>query len=211
MKELFYNGIQYRKSEEFCQIVRELEGSPYVLLLSNPEKAVIHLRSGWNPKLETHVGYASHYVKFLYCGHVFYVQGSDYYPFTDENYPGRFNFIAYERIGRTRAVQRSYYEKYESLESVRKWMKSPFQRIKGVTPTEMGLRIREQQAASIDSRVRSIGGARETAVLDANPVFLQSETWNDDHKVVHVIAGKGDDSGHWDGFDFDLVTRQICG
>lgn len=207
MKDWFYDRIKYEEDLEFCEIMHELEQSPCVLLLSDPEMAKIHLRR----TEEMHIGYDRHYVKFLYCGHVFYVQSSDYYPFTDENYPGRFNFIAYERIGRTRAVQRSYYEKYENLESVRKWMKSPFQRIKGVTPTEMGLRIREQQAASIDSRVRSIGGARETAVLDANPMFLQSETWNDDHKVVHVIAGKGDDSGHWDGFDFDLVTRQICG
>lgn len=207
MKGRFYNRLLYEKDLAFCEIMQELEKNPHVLLLFEPEKEKVCLQKSD----ESHIGYARHYVKFLYSGYVFYVQSTDFYPFTDENHPGQFNFIAFERIGKTKVIQRSYNEKYENLESVLNWVKSPCRRIPGVFPKDMGLRVGEQQANAIEFAVRRIGGAREKAVLDASPVFLRSETWNTEHQVVRVIAGLGDYSGHWNGFNFDLVTKMICG
>ena len=130
MKELFYSGVMLQKDLEFCEIMRELEENHQVLLLSCPEKCLIHhmSRETLSQNIEyvrmgeTHTGFARYYVTFLYRGYVFCIQSSMNYPFTDENYPGRFNFIAYERVGMEKKLQCSYFEKYEDLASIREWI-----------------------------------------------------------------------------------------
>lgn len=216
MKELFYNSVLFAMDAEFCEIMRELEKNSHVLLLSEPEKAIVHLRYGRNwydrsSDKDSHIGYATHYVSFLYDGRIFYIQSSDCYPFVDENYLGRFNFICYERVGKAQMEQYSYYEKYENLESVREWLQQCHKGISGANRRLIDLYVNEPQALFIDSCVRRIGGAREKAVLNASPVFLHAETWNKEHRIVHVISSECDHDGHSDSFEFDLVTKQICG
>ena len=55
------------------------------------------------------------------------------------------------------------------------------------------------------------GAFREKHIL-RNPHYLQqSETWNDEHKVIHVIDQRIDKTGHSDSYDVDLITGDICG
>lgn len=53
-------------------------------------------------------------------------------------------------------------------------------------------------------------GAREKAVLNSPHIFEQGETWNDDHKVIYILAADTGADGYRDGFGVDLVTRSIC-
>lgn len=223
MKELFYSGVMLQKDLEFCDIIRELKKNPQVLLLTCPEKRVIHHMecemkghsSVCHRTGKAHIGYATYYVTFMYRGYIFCIQSSTHYPFTDENYPGRFNFIAYERVGMEKKLQCSYFEKYEDLASIREWISHHKKRsIRYASVLHIDPYIESRHTSRICEIVDRNGGFREKKILDSFPVFLKSETWNDDHKVVRVITG--DESsystdGHRDSFDFDLVTNKICG
>lgn len=219
MKERFYSGMELQKDLEFCKIMSELMEDPHVLLLSEPEHVIVHHKKcdSRNSSLshdtnETHFGYDRHYVTFLYEGHIFYVQAAEYYPFTDENYPGRFNFIAHRRFGMTKMKQCSYYEKYQSLESIQEWLGRRCARtMRGAPERKISIRIGEGHAERIAGFVRYLGGVREKRIMESNPVFLESETWNDDHKVVKIISGDSVIDGYRMSFDFDLVTNRICG
>ena len=68
----------------------------------------------------------------------------------------------------------------------------------------------------LDRAVRRIvareGGYRERTILrvdhDTEP---DPDTWNQDHKVVHVTARTADEDGYRPGFAVDLVAGIICG
>lgn len=58
------------------------------------------------------------------------------------------------------------------------------------------------------------GEFREHYVLEGlNGKFTieQSETWNDEHKVLNVLSGEENPDGYRSGFAVDLVTKSICG
>lgn len=219
MKDRFYNGITLEKDLEFCKIMQELEQNPHVLLLSIPESCLIHHMvrtphslSGFDETGETHVGYGARYVTFAHKGFVFYVQAGTYYPFTDENFPGKFNFLVYRRIGRAQRVQCSYFEAYDGFQSISEWLehRRP-KRIPNAPTRNIDSAISEGNAKQILRCVSIHGGAREKAVTSANPWFLPTETWNNDHKVVRVVSDNPDPDGHRGTFEFDLVTQTICG
>lgn len=68
----------------------------------------------------------------------------------------------------------------------------------------------------LETAVRDIvsnrGGNREREILKRPHDYMPDpETWNRDHKVVHVLCRDGDESGHRPGFEIDLVTGIICG
>lgn len=220
-KELFYYGLNLEEDEEFCMIMQELNEDPRALILKEPEQVLIHHMKGapecirWGENRDTgesHVGYARHYVRFAYGGYIFYVEPSPYYPFADENHPGRFNFNVYKRVGSACMEQCSYCEKYEGFHSVLGWLahSSP-RKIKGAPLKRIDINITEGCVSQIIRIVSLRGGIREKEILRANPLFLSSETWNDEHKVVRVISGQSSSDGHRDSFEFDSVTFQICG
>lgn len=55
------------------------------------------------------------------------------------------------------------------------------------------------------------GGFREKEIFSRPHTIVQSETWNDEHKVVHIISDIEDTSGHKDSYSVDIVTESICG
>ena len=55
------------------------------------------------------------------------------------------------------------------------------------------------------------GGYREKDILRNPHVIERGETWNADHKVVHVLEAMPDLDGYRAGFAVDLVTRSIVG
>lgn len=57
----------------------------------------------------------------------------------------------------------------------------------------------------------TLGGFREKEILRNPHRMEKSETWNDDHKVVNIIANETDASGHADAYSVDVVTGRICG
>lgn len=63
----------------------------------------------------------------------------------------------------------------------------------------------------VSAIVRREGGYREHEIWNKPHTMEQSETWNDAHKVVNVLAMEPDEDGYFPGFAVDLVTKSICG
>lgn len=63
----------------------------------------------------------------------------------------------------------------------------------------------------ISAIVRCEGGFREWNIWHNPHTIEKGETWNNDHKVVNVLAAAPDDDGYFPGFAVDLVTKSICG
>lgn len=63
----------------------------------------------------------------------------------------------------------------------------------------------------ISAIVRCEGGFREWNIWYNPHTIEKGETWNNDHKVVNVLAATPDDDGYFPGFAVDLVTKSICG
>ena len=59
--------------------------------------------------------------------------------------------------------------------------------------------------------VKTQGGYRERAIMDAPHTVERAETWNTAHKVVNVLEVAADIDGYRAGFAVDLVTRSIVG
>lgn len=55
------------------------------------------------------------------------------------------------------------------------------------------------------------GGFREKDILNNPYEITRSETWNDRHKVIDIIATVPEQDGYHAGFQIDLVTKSICG
>lgn len=70
---------------------------------------------------------------------------------------------------------------------------------------------RELYRGIVAAIVRREGGCREKTIWNKPHAMEQSETWNEDHKVVNVLASEPDEDGYFPGFAIDLVTRSICG
>ena len=55
------------------------------------------------------------------------------------------------------------------------------------------------------------GGFRERDIYYHPHLLARTDTWNDEHKVVHVISDYTDSDGHSDSFAVDIATGRICG
>lgn len=65
--------------------------------------------------------------------------------------------------------------------------------------------------AAVNRIIRTQGGYREKAVLEAPHEYQRGETWNASHKVVNVIETAPDIDGYCAGCAVDIVTRSIVG
>lgn len=63
----------------------------------------------------------------------------------------------------------------------------------------------------ISAIVRREGGYREREIWYKPHTMEQGETWNNEHKIVNVLATEPDEDGYFPGFAVDIVTRLICG
>lgn len=63
----------------------------------------------------------------------------------------------------------------------------------------------------ISAIVRHEGGYREQEIWKKPHTIKKSETWNNAHKVVDILALKPEKDGYFPSFAVDLVTRSICG
>lgn len=65
--------------------------------------------------------------------------------------------------------------------------------------------------AAVNNIIKTQGGYREKAVLEAPHEYQRGETWNASHKVVNVIETAPDIDGYCAGCAVDIVTRSIVG
>lgn len=147
------------------------------------------------------------YVKFVYEGYLFYIQSSAYYPFTDENYPGKWVYVVSEITGINEQAQITYYEAYTGFDS----LKLPRSRSKRLTQGQK-IDVLMNNAEYICKQVIATkAGAREREFVRNGAFMAKGSTWNDEHKVVEILRTKADPDGYFPGFQIDIVTRSICG
>lgn len=222
MKERFYSNLSLEKDLRFCKYIEELRNHPGVVIISLAEECLVHEmktdpRYGFSRPMidtgKTHVGYDMHYVFFYYRGKFWYMQPGEYYPFTNDNFPGEFNFIPYIRSGKTFGIQADYYNAYEGIASLDMYKPHGHNGlfgIKGASARQIDWRLPNDTESLIDTAVYVRGGYREREIWN-DPIVVRAETWNNEHKVVNVYAAKLDEDGHRDSFAVDLVTGSICG
>ncbi len=119
MKELFYQGIRLDEDFEMIGYLQEIQNNPEILLLDVPEEHLVHemeyvntYNSERRDTGRTHIGYYYHYFTFYYRGYIVCVSSATFYPFTDVNSPGRYNFVLYERVGLCYKRQLTYIAQY---------------------------------------------------------------------------------------------------
>jgi hypothetical protein len=218
-KKLYYAGIALQKDLEFCEILKEVENTKDVYILSKPEKHTVvemeYIKGFSNKRKETgktHTGYDYHYIIFLYKGLVFSVNPATYYPFTDENDPGQWNFVVYQLTTPATKQQATYSIKYENIKSIDNYISNNnFKVLKGTNKQYIHLGITSTTETIIKNIVNRVGGYREKEVYNNGCFFDKSETWNNDHKVINVLSVSPDADGYRAGFAVDIVTGDICG
>lgn len=65
--------------------------------------------------------------------------------------------------------------------------------------------------ATVNAVIRTQGGYREKAILEAPHEYQRGETWNASHKVVNVVETTPEADGYCSGCAVDIVTRSIVG
>lgn len=215
---LYYAGLKLEEDRRFCALVAELKASPEVFITKEAEHELIHVceydANGCDrhDTGETYEGYYYHYVFFIYRGFCFHIEPSMYYPFTDENHPGMFNFIPYA-LSCTGMRQTDYFNAYEGLSSLDKWIEKGRYPLPDVPFKPLYSQFQGCMTSTLE-KITSItmnkGGFREKSIFPRS-FARPTETWNNEHKVVEVLSLYPDADGHWNSYEVDLVTRIICG
>ena len=220
MKKLYYAGLALQKDLEFCEIVKEIEGAPGVYVLNKPEQyEVIEMKYKNNFTSErietglTHIGYDYHFITFLYQGIVFTVDAASYYPFTDSNDPGQWNFRARQLTSPATSTQATYNIKYEDFNSIEKFTQThkTIKPLKGCNKQNIDIHIHYGVERQIKEIVTRHGGNREKEIYKNGCFFERGGTWNNEHKVINVLNIYPGPDGYRDGFAVDLITGDICG
>lgn len=179
--------IQAQKATEFATISKDIEGLEGAYILSN------------NAEYQ--------YISFVYDGKLYYIQAATYYPFTDENHLGKWNFIVSSIDGINTKSQRTYYHAYDGVDSLKsyKWYNKP------LTSAQKIDVLLNNYECIVKQVVVKNGGYREKAIIKNGAFMVKGETWNNEHKVIEILSIIPDADGYRDGFQVDCVTGSICG
>lgn len=180
--------IRETKQAECRQIIDEISKQPGVYVLEAKNDSF-------------------NYITFVYEGYLFYIQSSEYYPFTDENYPGPWVYTVSKITGINEKAQITYFEKYSGFDSL--IINRPH--VRPLTKNQK-INVLMNGAEYICKRVIATHGSeRERDIIRKGAFMAKGETWNDDHKVVEILRTKANPDGYFPGFQIDIVTRSICG
>lgn len=192
-------SIEQEKNAKFLEFLNEAEKSPRVYVFDrgiDRQNGAISVR----------------YLTMEYEGFIFSVFASEYYPFTDDNHPGKFNFVAYERADSIYMVQASYFVAYNGIISLDNWIENGRRISRSIyNRTPICIPVNYEDVFLLERYVEKYGGFRERTIIEQNPLFIPSGTWNREHRVVDVVSTVPDTTGRRDSFSFDLVTKKICG
>lgn len=164
MRELYLAGTQLAKDLAFCKLVDEIERNPMTRVIKKSEPCIVHemtYAGRFYDRVDTgftHIGYDLHYITFVYRGLMFNVEPATYYPFTDENNPGEFNFVPYV-CRKFRKAQLDYRIAYEGIASLDAYLDSG--RANRRTVQEPQLAVYGANQMSADWIVDRFGGIRE--------------------------------------------------
>ena len=151
--------------------------------------------------------FLSHFITIFYKGTIFNIEPSAYYPFTDANYPGMINFMAFETDGWSK-TQESYYEEYKGTQSLDAYLENkPFCRpLRDHVPTNSVPFYK--QKSEFEKILGKEGGFREKAIYNSAHICYDVMDTKD-HKVVRCARAERDADGVRESFDIDLVSQKI--
>lgn len=176
------------KGQEFEKITNEIRNTPGVYVIEEDHEY--------------------QYIKFMYHKMIYYIQASPYYPFTDVNHPGQWNFVPYRIIGVNTCQQMDFPLEYVGIRSLTNRSRPYTRPVNHEQKINVLLPVKE---LTIKNIVATKGGNREKSIISAGCIAIKGSTWNNAHKVVDVIALEPEPDGYFPGFQIDLVTRSICG
>lgn len=180
--------LQEMKKKELQQIIDEIkqQSGVYILEVEND---------------------AFNYITFVYEGYLFYIQSATYYPFTDENHPGQWNYVVSKITGINEKAQVTYCQAYTGFDS----LVFPSRNAKHLTEGQKINVLMNNAEYICKSVIATKASTREREFIRNGAFMAKGSTWNDEHKVVEILSTKADPDGYFPGFQIDIVTRSICG
>lgn len=97
------NKLEVEKRENFMEIFEEIAANARII------------------RADTQDGL---YVMFLYHGLLYYLESCPYYPFTDDNHPGLYNYIVYKVVGMNEKRQMTYWKPWNGIDALNESDKS---------------------------------------------------------------------------------------
>ena len=212
----YVTPIEREMQEEFKKIINEIDSCSHALILSDLSEREVFLRlrdnNGYIGK-----GYEGANTYFAYKNHILQLMPAPFYPFTDENHPGRFCVMLRQLYDGYKTAQASYlfaYDGMETLDAAIRRASEEFSYTPELYKPPIDTRIGKKEKGIIDGVIRKNGSVRERIIYEPNLlvasyVFKVGHTWNDDHKVVdvHSLA----DDMRFEYFSIDVHTQKICG
>ena len=125
MRNLYLNGYELQKRKELNAIIEELNNNKDVYIVSLPEEHNIiemeYTDTRCQERIPTGKEFISYdfcFVTFLYQGKIITINPSTYYPFTDENCPGKWNYVVYDSVGLNKKIQGCYSREYTDINDI---------------------------------------------------------------------------------------------
>lgn len=209
-KVRYYAGLELEKDLGLCQIYDDLEKNPDVIIIRSGRDALIHeMRyvNNYNSDREdtgnTHTGFDFHFIVFYYNGKIYDVEPASFYPFTDENDPGMYNYIEYDITDGWYKTQGSYKMAYNGIKS----LGQPHARVRSVPTHSIPFYAQKKDFEKI---LAEQGGYREKDIYEQDHVCYDIMNTKD-HRVIRCACAKRDGDGVRRSFDIDLMQKKIVG
>ena len=210
MKERYYVGIRLKEDLGLCEIYDDLERNDDIIIIDSGRNVLVHEMKyvDYNGNREdtgkTHIGFDFNYITFYYSGKIYTIEPSTYFPFTDENHPGQYNYVVYDIVdnGWTKK-QGSYAEAYEGVEKLKK----EYKKVRGEVPSHsIPFYVSKSQFETI---LKKQGVFREKDIY-SKPHICYMVQEDRDHKIVRCARTERVDGVRY-YFDIDVTEEKIVG
>lgn len=210
-EERYYGGIRLEEDLGLCAIYDDLASNDDVIIINHGRNVLVHEMKyvdslGTREDTgKTHIGFDFSYITFYYNGKIYNVEPSTYYPFTDDNNPGQYNYVAYDIIddGWTK-TQGSYAEAYHGLESLNK----PYQKIRDYGNPKKTIPFYKSKS-DFEKILKEQGGFREKDIYSKPHVCYDVQD-DADHRIVRCARTEREGGIRY-YFDIDLKEKKIVG
>ena len=210
MKELYYVGLTLEKDLKMCEFFDMLSKNDDVIILNHGRNCKIHeckYKNNYSTDREdtgrTHIGFEFHYITFYYKGRIYNLEPASYYPFTDENDPGKFNVVPYELIDGWYKKQMGYSTPFESIKDLTKF--DPLRVRDVVYQHSIPFTVNRQDFLNIYYKK---AGNREKGIYESPHVcYLVPD--EKEHKIVRCAKLDREPDGVRKYFDIDMLQGEI--
>lgn len=209
-KERYYAGIRLQEDLDMCAAYDALSNNNDVIILAHGRDVLVHEMkyvNNYNQDREdtgkTHMGFDFNYITFYYNGRVWNVEPSTYYPFTDENNPGKLTICPRKLIDGWYEEQEGYRRAYVDLSSCDKidHLRASDKVYAHAIPWKVN-------KTAFDLIVKNKGGNREKAIFNAPHICYVIQD-DESRLVVRCSKLERESDGVRLSFDVDMKHETI--